>query len=101
MGFTPESVVGAGVRQLRETVQELRLHGVLLVPHLAVDADVPVLVHHDVVIAVVQHAQALQAGGRCGHRVRRLTRTIHPALRDKVVVLIFILYFIAKNLCLQ
>lgn len=64
---------------------KLRLHGVFLVPHLAVDADVPVLVHHDVVIALVQHMQALQAGRLSGHHEQRLT-DIQPC-RDKVVVL--------------
>lgn len=50
---------------------ELRLHGVFLVPHLAVDADVPVFVHHDVVITLIQHMQALQAGRLCGHDVQQ------------------------------
>lgn len=59
---------------------KLCLDGVFLVPHLAVDADVPVLVHDDVVIALVQHAQALQAGRLCGHHVQRLTDTTHTDL---------------------
>lgn len=62
---------------------KLRLHGVFLVPHLAVDADVPVLVYDDVVIALVQDAQALQAGGLCGHHVQRLTDTTHTDLQRR------------------
>ena len=53
---------------MREAVLELRLHRLFLIPHLAVDADVPVFVHDDVVITLVQHAQALQACRLCGHR---------------------------------
>lgn len=62
-------------------MSKLRLHGVFLVPHLAVNADVPVLVHHDVVIALVQHTQALQAGRLGGHHVQRLTDTTPTALQ--------------------
>lgn len=60
---------------------KLRLHGLFLIPHLAVDADVPVLVDHDVVIALVQHVQALQAGRLSGHHVRSLTDTSHAGLQ--------------------
>lgn len=60
---------------------KLCLHCVFLVPHLAVNADVPVLVHHNVVIALVEHTQVLQAGRLCGHHVQRLTDTTHTGLQ--------------------
>lgn len=47
---------------------KLCLHGEFLVPHLAINADVPVLVHHNKVITLEQHMEALQAGRLCGHR---------------------------------
>lgn len=62
---------------------KLCLHGLFLVPHLAVDADVPVLVDHNVVIALVQHMQALQAGRLGGHHVRPLTDTSHTGLQKQ------------------
>lgn len=65
---------------------KLCLHGVFLIPHLAVNADVPVLVHHDVVIALVQHTKALQAGSLSGHPAQPLTDTAHPALQMYVAV---------------
>lgn len=46
---------------------KLSLYSVFLIPHLAVDADVPVLVHHNVVIALVQNTQAVQSCRLCGH----------------------------------
>lgn len=54
---------------------ELRLDSKFLIPHLAVDADVPVLVHHNVIITVVQHTQVLQTGRLCSHHGDRWTGT--------------------------
>lgn len=85
----PEPVVGAGVCKLGEAMLELRLHCQLLVPHLAVNADVPVLVHDDEVIALVQHTQLLQGGRLCGHRVRRCSPTHIRLIRQHTCLYLY------------
>lgn len=73
---------------------ELRLHCVFLIPHLAINADVPVLVHHDVVIALVQHTQGLQAGRLCGRHVQRLTDTTRTCRDNRVILILHCAAFI-------
>lgn len=68
--FQPEAIIGAGVCQMWEAVLKLHLHSLFLVPHLAVDADVPVFVNDDEVITLVQHTQAVDARWLCAHRVQ-------------------------------
>lgn len=75
--FQPKSIIGAGVCQMREAVLKLHLHRLLLVPHLAVNADVPVFVHHNKVVALVQHTKAVDARRLCAHHVQRSSGSSH------------------------
>lgn len=59
--WVPEPVAGVRVGQLWEAVPQLLLEGQRLPPGLAVDAHIPVLVHHQEVTAPVHDTQVLHA----------------------------------------
>lgn len=57
----PEAVVGARICELWEAMLQLTLDSLFLIPHLAVNTNIPVFVDNYIVCAVVQNTQVLQA----------------------------------------
>lgn len=59
-GKRPEAIIGARICKLWEVMLQLTLNSLLLVPHFAVNTDVPVFVYNYIVFAVVQNTEILQ-----------------------------------------